>query len=145
MPDGTEFLAAMKQAALDAVESKKPVNVYFGIVTSTNPLKINVEQKMILGKEQLVLARNVTDYIVPVSVDWETQKEETTHTHKVKGKDSGGDDIDLESEENTVKHTHDIHGKKEMIIHSSLEKGEQVILIRQQEGQKYVVIDRLGG
>lgn len=34
--------------------------------------------------------------------------------------------------------------KKEITIHNQLVKGDEVILIRQQGGQKYLVIDRIG-
>lgn len=42
-------------------------------------------------------------------------------------------------------HTHDIEGTKQMTIHNHLEKGEEVILLRMQGGQKYIVLDRIGG
>ena len=134
----------MKRAALEAVEASKPVNVYFGQVVSASPLQINVEQKMILGKAQLILSRNVTDFKTMVTVQWETEKEEKTHTHNVEGSDGEGDSINITSKTQNVKHTHEIVGQKEITIHNALEVGDEVILIRQQEGQKYVVIDRIG-
>ena len=62
MPDAAEFVKIIKKAAVEAVEAEKPAGIYFGTVTSVNPLRIRVEQKMTLEKEQLVLTRNVTDY-----------------------------------------------------------------------------------
>ena len=62
MPDAVELLKTIKRAALDAVDASKPVQVCFGKVTSTSPLKILVEQKLPLGEGQLVLCRNVTDH-----------------------------------------------------------------------------------
>lgn len=118
MPDANELVKAMKRAALDAMDASKPVNVYFGQVVTASPLQINVEQKMILGKAQLILSRNVTDFKTMVTVDWKTEEEEN--------------------------HTHAITEKKEMVIHNALTVGDEVILIRQQEGQKYIVIDRIG-
>ena len=56
---------------MDAVEANKPVNLCFGIVTSTSPLKINVEQKMELGEAQLLLSRNVTDYTMKLEASME--------------------------------------------------------------------------
>ena len=122
MPDANGFVKAVKRAALDAVEAARPVNVYFGRVVSVSPLKINVEQKMILGAGQLVLARNVTDFRTKVTVDWESEPAE-----------AGDQD-----------HTHEIAGKKEITLHNALTAGDEVILVRQQEGQKYIVIDRTG-
>ena len=35
--------------------------------------------------------------------------------------------------------------KEQMTIHNALEKGEEVVLLRMQGGQKYIVLDRIGG
>ncbi len=147
LPDFSELTTAIKKAALEAMESSKPVNVCFGTVESTNPLTINVEQKMTLGEKQLVLCRSVTEYTTMATVQWQTEKEEQTHKHQLKNiTDDGGDKISSAyTETQDKKHTHDIEGTKQMTIHNALEKGEEVILIRQQEGQKYIVIDRIGG
>ena len=72
MADANGLVEAMKRAARDEREASKPVNVYFGEVVSKSPLRINVEQKMVLGEQQLVLARNVTDYMTTVTVQWIT-------------------------------------------------------------------------
>lgn len=106
--DANGFVEAMKRAARDERESSKPVDIYFGEVISNAPLKINVEQKMILGEAQLILTRNVTNYTVTVSVQWTSEK-------------------------NVFQ------------IYNALKAGEKVILIRQQGGQKFIVIDRIGG
>lgn len=52
----------IKEISVNANENNKPMNLFYGIVKSTSPLKIDVEQKMLLGKNQLILTRNVTDY-----------------------------------------------------------------------------------
>ena len=41
-------------------------------------------------------------------------------------------------------HTHKITGKKKITVHNGLVVGDEVILIRQQEGQKFIVWDRIG-
>ena len=143
MVDAVGLVKAMKRNAIEAVESTCPVRVYFGQVVSASPLQINVEQKMILGKAQLILSRNVTDFKTMVTVQWETEKEEKTHTHKVEGSDGEGDSINITSKTQSVKHTHEIVGQKEITIHNALEVGDEVILIRQQEGQKFLVLDRI--
>ncbi len=67
LADANGLVEAVKKASRDEWESSKPVNVYFGEVVSKAPLKINVEQKMILGENQLILTRNVTDYMTTVT------------------------------------------------------------------------------
>lgn len=145
MPDGVQLAKAMRRNALEAVEATKPVNVFFGDVLSTSPLQIDVEQKMHLDDAQLILSRNVTDYITEVTVQWDTLTENITHTHDVDLTDSNGDTVKGKAESKTVKHAHDIEGRKQMMIHNGLLKGEKVILIRQQGGQKFIVVDRIGG
>lgn len=147
MPDATDLTKAIKRAALEVQESAKPVNVCFGTVESTNPLTINVEQKMVLGEKQLVLCRNVTEYTTMVTVQWQSGQEEQSHRHQLKNvtDDAGDKIVSVYTEKQDKKHTHDIVGTKQMTIHNALEVGEEVILVRQQEGQKYIVIDRIGG
>ncbi len=101
LADATGLAERIKKAALDAQRASRPVNVYFGEVRSKYPLRIVLEQKAELGEKQLVLARNVTDFIT-----W-------------------------------------IEGKK-TIVKNGLEAGDKVILVRQQEGKKYIVVDRIG-
>ena len=107
--------------AVEAQEARKPVYIYYGKVISLAPLKISVEQKMLLGEKQLVLTRNVTDFSVRVTVKRAAEKE---------GFASSGE---MDAEE------------MQITVHNGLEIGEEVILIRQQEGQKFIVADRIGG
>lgn len=126
MPNANDLVRLIKQAALDAVEAKKPVNVCYGKVTSVSPLKIFVDQKLLLESAQLVLTRNVTDFKTYVTVDWAS------------GYRSGGS-----GEAAFASHNHGITGKKEITVHNGLGVGDEVILIRQQDGQKYIVVDRI--
>lgn len=128
MSNYTELVKVMKKASLEAMESNKPVNAVFGKVVSVAPLKIQVDQKITLGSAQLVLCRNVTDYENEITViDWFTENES-----------GGGGDASFAS------HNHELRDKKKITVHNALKQGEEVILIRQQGGQKYIVIDRLG-
>lgn len=163
LPDAVEFVKTLKQTAVDAVEAEKPVNVCFGEVVSISPLKINVEQKLVLGETQLILTRSVTDYETKVTVDWTAENAtlNTNHTHT--GDIDVNVDISLKPDDNELEvisnatgsiiidkidmdlsHNHVISGEKKMIIHNGLAIGDVVILIRQQKGQKYIVIDRIG-
>ena len=137
MLDGKDLMNAVKKAAQEAVESSEPSGICFGKVISAAPLKILVEQKMTLGTAQLVLTRNVTDYVTMVTMQtmqWETLKEDKTHTHLVEG---------VKSETQSQKHTHDIKGTKQLTIHNALQVGDEVVLVKQQGGQKYLVVDRV--
>lgn len=144
MPDANGLVETLKKSSLEAVEAAKPVHVYFGEVVSAAPLKINVEQKMILGEMQLILSRNVTDFQTTVTVGWQTENALDVHSHTVKGKDNAGNGIDLVTGEKNLAHAHNITGEKQITVHNGLAVGDAVLLIRQQGGQKFVVLDRIG-
>ena len=129
------LIESIKKAALDAVEASKPTTIVYGKVTSTSPLKVNVEQKLTLTDAQLVLTRNVTDYKVKVSLDHYT--EDVTHSHTISDTYTGGGS----ASNNT--HKHQVKGKKEITVHNSLVVGDTVLLLRMQGGQQYIVLDRL--
>ena len=118
MPDAVELVKLLKQVCVEANEASKPVCICYGKVVSVIPLKISVEQKLMLGEAQLVLTRNVTNFMTKVTVEWDTE-EANSHNHK-------------------------ISGKKTITIQNGLAVGDEVILIREQGGQKYLVVDRTG-
>lgn len=127
MPNAIELVKVIKKAAVEAQYATKPVQVCFGKVTSISPLKIFIDQKLTLGKSQLILTRNVTDFITEISVSWSTEN---------KGGGSGESSFAL--------HDHSISGRKKITVHNGLVVGDDVILLRQQNGQKYIVVDRIG-
>ncbi len=127
MHNGQSFLNVIKKAALEATEASNPATIEFGTVTSVSPLKIQIDQKLTLTSAQLILTRNVTDYYVDMTVDHLTEKR------------AGG------SGENAFSsHDHEYKGRKTFLVHKSLQVGEEVVLVRMQGGQKFVVFDRLG-
>lgn len=127
MPDAVGVIKKINRMAIDAVESTKPVQVQFGEVLSVSPLTINVEQKMILGEAQLILSRNVTDFKTTITVNWSTENK------------SGGS-----GESSFASHNHGITGKKEITVHNGLVVGDKVLLLRKQNGQEFVILDRIG-
>lgn len=131
MPDAVELMKTIKRAALDAVKASKPVEVCFGKVTSTSPLKILVEQKLPLGEGQLILTRNVTNFKTYITGG------------NVKNYYYTGSDTDGGTAPVVPSHVHAI-GKVQITVHNGLVVGDEVILIRQQGGQKYIVVDRIG-
>ena len=131
LADANELVEALKRAAIDAIEAKKPVNVYFGEVVSAAPLKINVEQKMVLGEKQLILSRNVTNFKTSITGG------------NIKNYYYTGSTTDSGTAPVSPSHVHAV-GKIEITVHNGLVVGDEVILIRQQEGQKFIVLDRIG-
>lgn len=62
MPEPVTPLAAIKRAAVEAVEAGKPVAFFFGTVTSAAPLAVYIDQKTTYPASMLLLTRTVSDY-----------------------------------------------------------------------------------
>lgn len=127
MRDSTDLVRLMKQAAMEAVKTSQPSNIVFGTVTSASPLKIQISSKITLEKEMLMLTRNVTEFETDITtVNWFTENT------------SGGAGYAL-----FESHKHELKGKKHIIVHNQLKSGEKVVLIKEQGGQRYIVLDRV--
>lgn len=128
MADFNELLNTLKQASVEAVDASKPVQVCFGKVITSSPLKILIDQKMTLDSTFLVLTRNVTNYKTTATISWSTN---------TKGSTGSG-------ENSFASHAHGISGTKNITINNALNSGDEVILLRMQGGQKYIVLDKIG-
>ena len=129
-----EIIRVIKQAAVDAVEAQKPCIVLFGTVTKETPLEILVEQKMTLSEAQLILSRNVTDFQTEISFDDPNIKQQYTTW-----------DIGESTEDPPRKIAFKEKIKHKITEYKALKTGEKVILLRCAGGQRFVVLDRVGG
>lgn len=161
-----QLLNIIKKAAKEAIDEATPSNVMFGTVTNTSPLTINIEQKLNLTSEFLVLTKNVVDYTVDVSMNWstETRSLNANHSHDASSEvsvsskasvspnpdnisvsitNNTSSDVSVQQKNINLSHAHEISGRKSLTIHNALKSGDKVILIRQHGGQKYVVLDKI--
>jgi len=143
LADANELVQLLKKAALEAIEASKPVHLCFGTVKGIDPLVIHVEQKTDLGEAQILLTRNVSNFSVSATIEWETEEKQAAHNHDVH---LSGEGIAVSgtTEEADISHSHRISGRKKITIHNGLAVGEAVLLARMQGGQQYIVLDRLG-
>lgn len=149
--DYSELVKLIKKAAVEAVEAGSPAALTFGTVVSTNPLKVKIDQKMTLGKVQLMIPQHLTDYSVDVDVNWTTESQSisaSTTINEVILKDK--DDKEqfrftphASTNLNPSSHSHTINGKKRITFHNSLKTGDSVALMREQGGQRYFIIDKV--
>lgn len=126
----SNMVQLVKQAATDAVEAGKPVQILFGKVLSADPLQIQVDSKVTYTEKMLILTRNVTDYELDIEVSHQTETD--THSHTCP---------DGATSEYT--HYHEYTGRKKIKIYNALVEGDQVVLARVQQGKRYLVIDRI--
>lgn len=141
----------IKEIAINAVQSKKPISFYYGTVISISPLEIQLDTNLILTKEFLLVPQSLTDHKVNIEVDWHTEKTDISHTHDVNFNDKYNSSGDYESKsiiseiQNTnVSHNHAIKGKKTIIIYNSLKINDKVILAQVQGGQEFIILDKVG-
>ncbi len=129
MADSVGFVNMIKRVALAAVKASKPAEVCFGRVTEESPLKILVDQKLTLGKVQLILSRHVTDYETALSGG---------NIQNIAGTMPELVEIPADTQ-------HIPAGKRMLVtVHNGLAVGDEVVLLRQQGGQKYIVWDKIG-
>lgn len=125
MRDMSDIVKVLRQVVLEAVNAQKPTSVVYGTVISTAPLKVQVDQKLILERENLKLTRAVMDYEVDMTVDHSTENR------------AGGS-----GEAAFASHNHDYKGRKKFLIHNGLVVGDRVTMIRANGGQQYIIIDK---
>ncbi|WP_096269547.1 DUF2577 domain-containing protein [Paucisalibacillus globulus] len=65
----TDILNNIRRIAVNAVNAQKLADVAHGRVIQTGPLKIQIDQKLILNEEHLILTKAVTDYVTEMSID----------------------------------------------------------------------------
>lgn len=144
MAEAAELLEIIKLAAVSAVQSEKPLQLCFGTVTSTTPLKITIDQKLTLSEFQLILTKAVTTHQVDIEVSHYTVNDafmNGKHTHGIFDTCTGGGSCDTGNLDTTHKHAY--KGRKKITIYNGLLTGERVLLLRVQGGQKFVVLDRV--
>lgn len=129
------MINAIKELVENLLERKKLSKLEFGTVESVSPLKIRIDQKHLLEEEDLILSHLVKDYYVDITVQHSTDSIygswNTNHAHP----DAGNNTIPTD-------HEHEYIGRKKILIHNALLKGEKVVMIRQEGGQLYYVLDR---
>ena len=110
------IIPIIKQAAIDAVNASKPVNVLFGKVTSVSPLKVQIAPKLVLGAGNLIVSDNLTKKSAKATVSGST----------------GG----------AEGHSHSVSIPVTVTFDNSLKKGDSVILLRLQGGDRYFIMDK---
>lgn len=121
MNDASNLAEELRNLVMQTMDSSSLTNVLFGTVISTKPLSINVEQRFTITQEFIILTKNVKDYTISATVNWDTDSK------TIEG----------------IEHNHNIKGTKSITIHNGLKQNDKVILLQAQGGQKYIVLDKV--
>lgn len=117
MHDANDLVRAMQQVSSDATAAGAPATIMSGTVISGKPLKIKVEQRFEIGGSMLIVPEHLTDHEIRVTV-------------RSAPIDSGDDSVQYS-------------GEMIVTVHGGLQSGDNVQLIRQQGGQKFLVIGKV--
>lgn len=104
--DHGDLVRIIKRMVKETIENEKPTRVMYGKVISTNPLKVNIEQRMVLDKNFLVLSDRLTRKSTRIRIP------------------STNDQVDV-------------------VFDNSLKVNDKVILLREQGGQKFIILDKV--
>lgn len=108
------LLETIKRAGVGAFEASNPVNVLFGNVVKTDPLEVNVHQRLTLTEDFLIIPESLSRLEIDLN-----------HSHTAP--DGPTDDALTEP----------------IVIREGLKPGDRVILLRAQGGQQYVILDKV--
>lgn len=127
MYDALDLVREIKTMSKSERESADPMDYEIGKVISISPLAIKTDSNITLDEDFLVVPQRLTDYETEVEIDWYTENE---------GGGAGYAEF--------ASHKHEIKGIKKVKVLAHLKEGDNVILIRQDGGQEFLVYDRLG-
>ncbi len=122
----SNLVELLQQISSRTVEAGDPFEHRKGTVESIDPLTIKIDQYTILEEDELILTHLVRNHDVDISVSHETEEFELIE----------GIATDIK------KHKHEYKGKKKITLHYGLKVGEDVVLLKVQGGQTYIVLDR---
>lgn len=115
--DAGDMSKIIKRMVKETMENEKPTRLMYGKVESTNPLKVNVEQRLMLDRNFLVLTDHLTRKSTTISFrdNYRNSNDDLTHTTRT----------------------------AEVVFDNSLRVGDKVALLREQGGQKFLIIDKV--
>lgn len=126
MYDETDLVREIQKISSNGRKAEDPTEYLHGQVISASPLKIKTDTNITLDEDFLIIPQRLTDWEVNIEViNWETEYE-----------GGGGGYAEFAS------HKHDLKGVKKIKVLNALKTGDNVILIRQDGGQEYLVYDR---
>lgn len=143
---GNSVIETIKTVVEKYLESKKPAELALGEVTSVNPLKIKVENRLEIDETFLMLSAFVKEKWINIPEDADNQ-----HIHIIPAIDSEGGVWQTDPAAGPATHTHTISEWKTSLalqkikLWRGLKVGDQVRMIRLQNGQLYYVLERVEG
>lgn len=128
----TGLVEVMKEAAKGVMDSSKLADVRLGRVVTANPVSIRISPDTPpIPRAALVIPEHLTDYETTYSFTDPANLQTFTTW-----------DMSESSESEAKKISFQGGAKLKIKIFNALKEGDAVILLRQQGGKKYIVLDR---
>ena len=145
------MIDAIKEITKGMLESGQLCDVMIGVVDSILPIRIKVNQKLMLESNALVFSKTVTGLVTNYAleeIDTEHSHPSTNFDNKTVHSHIDGAGLETDSAEVSTVHSHPSAGLSYDLEHrhttEKLSVGDRVILLRADGGQKYFVIDKVG-
>ena len=110
----------IKQIAVDAIETKKPLDVVIGNIISVEPLKINLSQFVNLENESIIVPLDVIEH----------EEEIVVQEQKINILDENEEEKEYTIKEQTIK----------IKTKTKLKDNDQVVLLKFDKGQKFFLL-----
>ncbi len=118
---------AIKSVSLDYDKNRVAAGLLFGTVRAADPLRIEIDSRIVLTETFLTVAQHLTDY----AIDCESSTDEI---NGFVARNEGDQIVDV------------LPGlqKGRILLKNKLLPGQRVILARMEGGHQYIVLDRIG-
>ncbi len=123
MYDMVRISEIIKKMALDAVESRKPLELFTGTVLSTKPLLVKVDNNLELTEKQLMIPESLTDRYV----DMELEELEF-------------EDAYINGQGSNIKMNKIL---SKVYVKNGLRENDKILMLRIEQGQKFLVLERV--
>lgn len=142
---GEKFVGMMLDIAKNSVNSSDRTDILYGQVTSANPLRIKVDNRIELDGSFFTLS--------PFCQKFETKVElpppnitvsipsHSEHTHKLKDSEE-----EVQASTQELNHTASVTSQKQEVkltLWEGLNAGDSVMLLRYENGQKFYVLQKV--
>lgn len=139
----TGIIEIIKMAAMDVIENSNPCDLRFGTVSSISPLKVKVTNDFIIPEQLLVVPEHLTNHDLYTNVGGSNESGTGSINMSVQGETlfitTGGTEV-VDDESTEIIEPVD---NRTLTIYNSLEVDDKVILLRNQGGSSYVILDRI--
>lgn len=140
----TGIIEIIKVAAMDAIENSKPCDLRFGTVSSISPLKVKISNDFIIPEQLLIVPEHLTDYSMLTNVGGDSSSGGSSVTMTVEGETLviTTNATEVVSETDTTEEVESVD-ERTLTMYNGLEVGDSVVLLRNQGGSSYLILDRV--